>query len=433
MRRPPVPPTAAVRAAAAVVAGALLASLAAHTAAAAPGDPATGWDSRPEEAHREVAVSDTGRVVVDASSEAGYEHVNYLEVGEQGEWVRTPDTSGHLTHLAAGPEDYAVSVWHDADGPARYRVLDGADWSEPATFHDGPVHASDLVSNADGDVAVLLRLHHDGGTLLARLPRGGTWTVQEVPGVATDLPAAVALNDAGKTTVVWAAPSGVRSTVLRSVVREGSTQWSAPQTVGVVNDPAPNLSMVTDGEGRETVVGGNLLWRQPSTSKPLAYRMRTSTRAQLTAGHSATRVVWPAGVQDRYEVRSVLFDDETQRPQTTLWSHPMRECAYEFGLNSLVLGVGMVPGGRTYLAVAVRRGIDTDGTCPDVARFLAVDRRDRVLGDQPLGSFTVGKELQVAAGAAGPVAVEFKNWDDDADPLGEDQPDGLYSLEFFHR
>jgi hypothetical protein len=29
--------------------------------------------------------------------------------------------------------------------------------------------------------------------------------------------------------------------------------------------------------------------------------------------------------------------------------------------------------------------------------------------------------------------VEFKNWDDHADPIDEDQPDGRYSMLFFRR
>ncbi|MDR7382160.1 hypothetical protein [Promicromonospora iranensis] len=429
MLPPSVRGTTSTRVLATAVAG-LLTGLAAAPAAAAPGDPAPGWAPRPEEAHREVVVSSSGEVFVDASSEGGYKDINYLERGSAGSWVRTPDDSTHVTHLATGPGDYAVSVWHSADGDARYRLHDGTGWNDTETFYEGDVHASDMDANAAGDVSVLLRLHFDGGTLLARLPRGGEWTVQEVPGVPADIPADVVLNEQGKTTVVWAALDGETSIVRRSIVRAGSTTLSPPTTIGTLNNNEPNLSIVSDGEGRETLIGGNLLWRQPHTSRPLEYRLRTSVAARLAAGDTATRVVWPTGTTARHEVRSILFDDDVQQPQTTLWSHPRTSCTETFRTR---LGIGMVPGGRSYVAIGVTRRIDSDGVCPDVTGFVTVDRADRVLNTQPLGYFAEAYTIDVAAGAAGPIAVEFKNWDDHADPIHEDQPDGRYSMLFFRR
>ena len=418
----------------AVTTGLLLTGLTAISAVAAPGDPVPGWAPRPEEAHREVAVSDQGRVFVSASNDPGYNQVNYLEVGYFEDWVRTPNAASPFgSHLATGPNGYAVSISYNT-----YRLYDGSAWSDRATFYEGSVGAVDMDANLAGDVSVLLRLAPDGGTVLARLPRGGEWTVQEVPGVSTDVPADVVLNEQGKTTVVWAVPSGERATILRSVVHAGRTDWSSPQTVGTVNHPEPNLSMVSDGEGRETIIGGNRLWRQPITSRPPEYRMRASIYAQMAAGDSDTRVVWPAETEDAYEVRSVMFFDEAQRPQSTLWSHtkPPDRCVVDHsGLGGIPVGVGMVPGGRSYVAVGIERGIETDGECPDVASLLPVGHYDRVLNEEPLGYFAenLGGELQVAAGAAGPIAVEFKNWDDGADPIGGDQPDGLYSLSFHQR
>ncbi|MFD7307664.1 hypothetical protein [Promicromonospora sp. NPDC059942] len=415
----------------------LLTGLVAVPAVAAPGDPMPGWDPRPEEAHREVAVAGSGRVFVDASSEGGYKVVSYLENGYGNDWVRTENDPGTWAEIATGENGYAVDLRFSADGAARYRTHDGSTWSDAATFYDDDVHATQFAANSAGDVAVLLRLHEDGGggTVLARLAHGGQWVVQEVPGVPADVPADVALNDQGKTTLVWAAPAGETADVRRSVVRAGSTTLTPPTTVGTVNDPAPNLAIDTDGEGRETIIGGNLLWRQASTNQLPVYRLRASVHAQLVTGDSATRVVWPATTETGYAIRSVLFDDETQRPQTTLWSHtqPPSGCRADSGIANVALGVGMVPGGRSYLAVGLRRDIGTDDTCPDIASLLVVDRQDQVLGEEPLGYFANGEEFQVDAGAAGPVTVEFKNWDDGADPVGEDQPDGLYSLGFFQR
>jgi hypothetical protein len=421
--------TSARRTVTAVTAGLLLTGLTAVPAVAAPGDPVPGWAPRPEEAHREVAVSDRGRVFVNASSDGGYKFVDYLEVGAFEEWARTPDSGSPFgDHIATGPDHYAVTISYN-----RYRLYEGSAWTDAATFYEGSVQGVDMDANSAGDVSVLLRLAQNGGTVLARLPRGGEWTTQVVPGVSTNVPADVVLNDQGKTTVVWAAPSGERSTILRSVVHAGRTDWSRPQTVGIVNDPAPNLSMVTDGEGRETIVGGNSLWRQPVTSRPHEYRFRTSIYAKLAAGDSDTRVAWPAETEDAHEIRSVMFHDEVQRPQTTLWSYTKTRCTRNHDLYSVPFGIGMVPGGRSYVAVGLQHDIEPGTTCPDVASLLPVGHYDRVLNEEPLGYFANGEEFQVAAGAAGPIVVEFKNWDDHADPLSEDQPDGLYSMSFHQR
>ncbi|WP_129785624.1 hypothetical protein [Promicromonospora panici] len=413
----------------AATAGLLLGGLTAVPAVAAPGDPVPGWAPRPEEAHREVAVSDRGRVFVAANSDGGYKPVHYLEVGAFEAWDRTPNIGSPFgSHLATGPNGYAVHVSYNT-----YRLYDGSTWSDDATFYDGRVDAVDMDANPAGDVSVLLRLAENGGTVLARLQRGGQWTTQEVPGVSSGVPADIVLNEQGKTTVVWAVPSGERSTILRSVVHAGRTDWSSPQTVGIVNDPEPNLTMVSDGEGRETIVGGNSLWRQPISTRPHEYRFRTSIFAKLAAGDSDTRVVWPAETEDAHEIRSVMFHDDVQRPQTTLWSYTKTRCTRTHDLYNVPFGVGMAPGGRSYVAVGLHHDIEPDETCPDVASLLPVGHYDRVLNEEPLGYFANGEEFQVAAGPAGPVAVEFKNWDDHADPLGEEQPDGLYSMSFHQR
>lgn len=431
------------RSAAVIIAvGVLLAGAVAPPASAAPGDPLPGWAPRPEEAHREVSVAPTGRVFVGASSEPGYKPISYLEHGYRDDWVRTGTEAASWTGLATGADGYAVDVRTTAGGPARYRVHDGDTWSDTSTFHDGEVLEATMDANSAGDVAVLLRQHGPQRAILARLPHGGQWVLQDL-GFPPDYPADVVINEQGKTTVVYAvgrsSPDRQWSDVVRISVRAGTTSEGKRQLVGSVNRSGQsteiNLSIDSDGNGRETIIAGNRLWRQPHTSRPHEYEMQTSVRALLATGESTTRVVWPASTSSGYSIRSVLFDDGGRHPQSTLWSHanPTPVCRADAGLDAIALGVGMVPGGRSYVAAGIERGIGSDGTCPDITSFLVVDRSDRVLAEQPLGYFAVGDEFQVAAGAAGPVVVEFKNWDDQADPASEDQPDGRYSMLFFNR
>ncbi|MFC8798979.1 hypothetical protein ACFT2C_14690 [Promicromonospora sp. NPDC057138] len=429
-------------AAAIIAAGMLLAGAVAPPASAAAGDPLPGWEPRPEEAHREVSVAPSGRVFVDASSEPGYKPISYLEDGYQDDWVRTETDPASWTGLATGADGYAVDIRFSVGGPARYRVHDGDAWGDIGTFYDGEVRDAVMDSNSAGDVAVLLRQFDPTRAILARLPHGGQWVLQDL-GFPTDFPADIVINEQGKTTVVWAvgiwAGTHQYSEIIRTSVRAGTTSEGKRQLVGTVDRTGQStqihLAIDSDGEGRETIIARNRVWRQPHTSRPHEYQMKIGLRGLLATGDMTTRVVWPATTETGYEVRSVLFDDAGRHPQSTLWSHaaPPSGCRADAGLGAIALGVGMVPGGRSYVAAGIERGIDSDGVCPDIASLLVVDRGDRVLAEQPLGYFAVGDEFQVATAAAGPVVVEFKNWDDDADPISEDQPDGRYSMQFFHR
>ncbi|WP_369371390.1 hypothetical protein AB1046_21870 [Promicromonospora sp. Populi] len=408
----------------------------APSASASPGDQLNSWAVRPEDAHRNVAVADSGRVFVDALSESGYKPVSYLEHGYENDWVRTETGPSTWSGLATGPDNYAVNVRVTVDGPASYRVHDGDTWTDSSTFYDGPVHRAYIDANSDGDVSVLLQLRPDGGMILARLLQSGEWTFVELPSGPIPLRAAdLVLNEQGKTTVVWAIPFEGTSIINRWIVREGSDRPAQSNRVITVNGTRVPLSIVSDGAGRETIIAGNQLWRQPHTSTPHEYRMRTSIHAGLAAGESATRVAWPILTETGYAIRTLLFDDVADRRQHVIWSHPVTptRCHAGSGLDNLALGIGMVPGGRSYVAVGIRRGSETSGTCRSITALLVVNRTDQVLNYQSIGDFSNGDEFQVAAGAAGPIAVEFKSWDDHADPMGEDQPDGRYSLVFFQR
>jgi hypothetical protein len=432
-----------------MAAGVLLASAVAPPASAAPGDPLPGWEPRPEEAHREVSVAPSGRVFVDANSESGSKPISYLEDGYQDDWVRTETDPASWTGLATGADGYAVNIRTTVGGPAQYRVHDGDAWGDTSTFHDGEVIGAVMDSNSVGDVAVVLRVNDPRlpdphRVVLARLPHGGEWVLQDLR-LPTDFPIDVVINEQGKTTVVWAPGSsaGTReySSIIRIAVRAGTTSELKRQLVGTVDRTSGSdstqlhLQIDSDGQGRETIIARNRVWRQPHTSRPHEFQMKIGLRGLLATGATTTRVVWPVSDQTGYSVRSVRFDDAGRHPQRTLWSHatPPAACRTGSGLGAMALGVGMVPGGRSYVAAGIERGIDTDGVCPDIASFLVVDRSDRVLAERPLGYFAVGDEFQVAAAAAGPVVVEFKNWDDHADPISEDQPDGRYSMQFLNR
>jgi len=431
--------TSFAAAVAATAACTVLTGLLAGPAAAAPGDPHSEFGFMSELAHRNVAVGASGDVFVDARSEPGYLPISYLEHGYVSNWVRWDRTEAEpatWSGLAAGANGYAVNVRFSSDDePATYRTHDGDAWGDTTDFLDIPLRDAEMDANSAGDIALLVRERDSDQSSLVVIPRVGQRHSLGLDAVPASVSADVTLNEQGKATVVWAAPSRGASTIRRIIVRERSYTPSTPQRLGTVNDPRPNVSVESDGRGRETIIAGNHLWRQPHTSRPPEHLMRTSVRALVTTGEQTTRVVWPVLTDTGYAVRSMLFDDLGQHPQTTLWSHqrPRAACRADAGLDTLALGLGMAPSGRSYVAVGIRREIGTDDECANIASFLAVDRAGRVLNASPLGYFTNGEEFQVAASGAGPIAVEFKNWDDHADPISDDQPDGRYSLQFFRR
>jgi hypothetical protein len=393
------------------------------TAQAEPGDPLPSWPERHGLAYRDVGVSGSGRVFDVLLPEGGYLYYSALEHGYEDEWSQTRVLPREGGGVVTGPGNYALAVVGN-----RSYIFGGTSWSEPVTIAEG-MTGIDVVGNRDGDVAVLWT-GPAGASYLSRHARGGSWETVQVPNVPAGSPIRdVVLNDAGKTTVVWAAPSGETSQIRRSIVRAGSTSWSTPQTVGTVNDPAPNLTLATDGEGRETLIAGNRLFRQESTSTPHTYQFRTSVRAQIATGNTATRVVWPVTTSGRYEIRT-RYIETTWRPETTLWSHTRPTGDYcDLGIE---LGVGMIPGGRAYVGVGIRQFDDgLPPECADIAELVTVNRSDDVLNEQPLGTYTTGGPFQVEANSHGPIAVEYLYQAYEADPMGD--RDGYYSMRFFAR
>jgi hypothetical protein len=199
-----------------------------------------------------------------------------------------------------------------------------------------------------------------------------------------------------------------------------------------VNDPEPNLSIVTDGEGRETFIAGNKLWRQESTTTLPTYQFRTSVRAKLAAGNTATRLVWAVKTGEQYEVRT-RFADPDWRAESTLWTSPSpHDATCDRGFE---FGVGMIPGGRSYVAMGITHiyddSDDSDGTCrgDSVADFLTVDRSDTVLNSTDIDYYAIGGPFQIDAAAKGPVVVTYKY--DHGSSYGGD--DGLWRMRFFSR
>jgi hypothetical protein len=220
----------------------------------------------------------------------------------------------------------------------------------------------------------------------------------------------VAINNAGKVTVVWAAPKGATAEIRRTVIRAGATTWSPSVAIGTVDHPRPRLRLVTEGEGRETLLARNKLWRQASSTRMPTYQFRTSSRAELAASDTLTRLVWAGlvGEEHRFYSRSA---GTSWGPRVLMWSEVgSTECG-----DSPWFGVGMVPGGRSYAALAVRTdvGETTDSCGGPFAVVATLDRFDGILNLRgALGSAIPTTPFQVVGGTSGPIVVEHEvgNW-----------------------
>lgn len=387
-----------------VAAGMIVSGLAAApSASAAPGDPAPGWVAPEGEAHRDVAVSGSGRVFSVSLPETGTLDHSSLEHGYLADWARLDVPPSSQGGVVAGPGDYAMAVTGNVS-----RVFDGTSWDGPVTISP-EVWRSKLVGNSDGDAA-LLWSGGSGLPFLSRLDRGGSWVTGRVPGVPADVPRDVAINNAGKVTVVWAVPTATTSAIRRSVLRPGTTTWSSPRQIGTVNTPRPRLTLVTEGEGRETLLAGNKLWRQEGTTELPTYQFRTSVRAKLATSTAGTRLVWSeqANGEHQFYARSARTG---WGPRVLLWEHPgPTDPGCDQGNE---FGVGMIPGGRTYIAVAIRSEVgETTEVCGGpYAQFITLDRSNSFLNRRFIFYSHQGTPFQVAAGTAGPVVLEYEPGD----------------------
>ena len=396
--------------AASIAAGVLAISLVAgmSTASADPGDPAFGWRSPEGEVHRDVAVSGAGRVYSLSLPEPGRQEHSWLERGRWLEWERLeipPVTTGGM--IAGSPGDYAMAV----AGNQSY-LFNGTGWDGPVPITAQEIGRSKLVSNTDGDAALLWSAP-GGRSYLSRLERGGSWGTHRVPSVLVDVPRDVAINNAGKVTVVWAAPKGTTAEIRRTVIQAGATTWSPSMPIGTVDHSRPRLRLVTEGEGRETVLARNKLWRQASSTQMPTYQFRTSSRAELAASDTLTRLVWAGqvGEEHRFYSRSA---GASWGSRVLMWSSVgSTECG-----DSPWFGVGMVPGGRSYAALVVRTdvGETTDSCGGPYETLVTVDRFDGILNRSGgLDSAIPTTPFQIVGGTGGPIAVEHEvgNWTTD--------------------
>jgi hypothetical protein len=248
----------------------------------------------------------------------------------------------------------------------------------------------------------------------------------------------VAINNAGKVTVVWAAPTGTTSEIRRTVLQPGSTTWSPALLIGTVTNPRPkltnvqNLTIVTDGQGRETLLAANKLWRQATSTQLPTFQFRTSARTRIAAGDTATRIVWPEKSDGRYRVLT-RFADPGWRAERVLWTRlasTHQDCD-----RGIEVGVGMVPGGRSYVAVGIKRYLDpTNQICGgvNIADYLTVTQQDTVLNRWDLALYANGGPFQIVAGSQGPVTVEYMQ-QDETGWVGAPPGGGSWNMRFFTR
>ncbi|WP_369375106.1 hypothetical protein AB1046_10710 [Promicromonospora sp. Populi] len=416
------------RSAAVVIAAAALTGLVAPTASAAPGDPAPGWpNERYDVMYRDVDVSGSGRVFAVGLPDPDILDYSFLEHGVGADWSSVEVPVRSEGGVVAGPDDYAVAVTGNVS-----RVFNGSSWGGPVQIA-AAIGESKLVGNTNGDAALLWTAPGGGTPQLSRLIRGGTW--QTVP-LANDLAGALAdvvINDAGKVTVVWADRTGATSQIGRVVLQKGSSTWASAGDLGSVNNTRPKISIVTDGQGRETVIAGNKLWRQTTSTTLPRYQFRTSTRAVLATGTTGTRLIWAVKTSGRYEIRT-RFADPQWRAEKLLWWHDApTDPSCDKGIQ---FGVGMVPGGRSYVAVGIRHDIDDINlVCEgvEIADILTVDRADGVLNQRHLSDYSNGGPFQVDASSRGPVVVTYE-YEDDGDGVGGEPPaDGFWYMRFYSR
>ncbi|WP_285104279.1 hypothetical protein [Promicromonospora sp. MEB111] len=398
--------TAAASIAAGALAAALLATtlLAGASASAAPGDPASGWSGPEGEVHRDVAVSGSGRVFSVSLPGPGTQDESWLEHGRLLDWSRVDVPASSQGGVIAGPGDYAMAV----TGSVSW-LFDGTGWDGPVTVAAQEVARSKLVGNKDGDAALLWSAA-GGRAYLSRLERGSSWVTRRVPSVLVDAPRDVAINDAGKVTVVWAAPKGTTAEIRRTVIQPGATTWSPSVALGTVDHPRPRLRLVTEGGGRETLLARDKLWRQASSTTMPTYQFRTSNRAELAAGDSLTRLVWAGmtGDEHRFYTRSA---GTSWGPRTLMWANDgPGDCP-----ESPWFGVGMVPSGRSYVAVAVRTDVgETTEVCGGpFAAFVTLDRFDGILNtSHGVDTALPTTPYQIVGGTGGPIVLEYEpgNW-----------------------
>lgn len=397
---------------------------------AAPGDPAPGWPTQRSGGTWSAAVSQSGRVhtVAHPVPGEGYEVIS-LSSTYNGTWPAPTEIPGYGGSVRAGSGAYGIAVSYGPDSFLVSREFVGGRWTAPETIGELD-HTTSFVTNTDGDAVVVWRA--PDGLMAGLHPRGGTWTTLPVTGVPEDGYFAATINDTGKVTVVWAeATSTTTQAVRRTVLRPGATTWTAPQTLGTVSPTGGAPRIASDGQGRETITAGGKLWRQQTTSSTPSYAFAVGRDAELAAGTTDTRVVWPYRNGRYLSVRTRHFAQTSTTqgwgPTTTVWAKTFPTTVPVRCREHINLGLGMAPAGRSYVALGVVADSSSTACSGNKARLVTLDRTSTPLNDVAIGSYFDGTAFGVAVNARGPVAVSHQ-----ADGADNGWGDTNY-LQFFSR
>ncbi|MFD2795346.1 hypothetical protein ACFS27_17435 [Promicromonospora vindobonensis] len=415
-----------VLATAIVVAGAPL------QAQAAPGDPAPAWPLQRSDGAWSVAVAQSGRVFTLAHPAPDVPGSISLNTSYNGTWptpTQLPEVGG-VVRAGFGPYGIVVSwsEWNDGSHLVSREFINGQ-WTEPERIGEF-LNTTSLDTNTDGDAVIVWR--SPDGFMAGVHPRGGSWSTLPVTVAPQNAPLSAAINESGKVALVWSeGTNGTSRTVRRSVLRPGATTWTSPQTLGTISSHDGSPRIVTDGHGRETIVAGGKLWRQRTTNSTPAYAFTVGQYAEIAAGTDDTRVIWPYENGRYLSVRTRQFRErdatESWGPTTTAWAKSFPATVPAECRQQVNTGLGITPGGRSYVALGVVADAGSTLCANNKARLVTLDRKSTPLNDVAVGGYFNGSGFGVAVNARGPVAVDYQG--DGADNGWGD----TNSLKFFTR
>lgn len=416
------------------LAAALLLAATPLPAHAAPGDPAPGWPDRRSDGPWSVAMSESGRAFTVARSAPDVPGTFFLNTSYNGTWPAATEFSEYGGTVRAGSGAYGILVSSLEDSTLVSREFLGGQWTDPEPIGE-LLNITSLDTNADGDAVIAWR--SPDGLMAGIHPRGGSWTTFPASTAPSAALPSVAINDTGKVTLVWAeATSSTITTIRRSVLRPGETTWTTPQTLGSTTTPDGTPRIVTDGAGRETIVAGGKLWRQQTTSSTPAYAFAVGQDADVAAGTTDTRVIWPykngryLSVRTRHFTQTSAVPTSTVQgwgPTTTVWAKNFPTTVPARCRQEVHTGLGIAPAGRSYVALGVVADSGSTACSGNKARLVTLDRTSAPLNDVAIGGYFNGGWFGVAVNARGPVAVDYQ-----ADGADNGWGDTNY-LQFFSR
>lgn len=388
------------------------------TGYADPTDPAPGWSSRSTDGTIRAAMGGDGGAHV-AADESFDQPATLFSLGPDGQQRSATATDYHGPLLATGLGSSAVLVHGRGTKVVARSYFEGA-WSGEQVVADGlnGVHRLALDTNLYG-AAVAAWADNDGQFHVAT--DQPSWEEAPTPPVVDTDPDGVnrfrisnpVISDGGKTTLVWFEPAATGGTLMRSILRDGAgSRWSTPTPIATLASDPATISLTTDGQSRETVAAGSLVWRQAHVNSGFRFQFRATgaTSVDLAASGRRTRVAWMIKSGHTFTVKTRLIYDAELRPTTTVWTKAFSKkwragCFAKAGTL-----VAVSPQGRSYLAWAVNSPYGLAG-CPEtgggvLARVAAVNGADRLLGDHNVG-YLRGQLSTLSVTGKGPVALSY--------------------------